>query len=96
MTDQDMLNTAARHIEDGKLDEALGIYKRILEEDPDNEEAREGFRTVYTVMLERDNHDYDLHPAEDRYMALLQLQSYFEAMLTVVKRKRAEYSERPH
>jgi len=43
---QDKLDQASRHYNDGQYDEAVAVWKGILQEDPQNERAREGLQMV--------------------------------------------------
>ncbi len=43
---QQKLDQASRHYNDGEYDEAAAAWKAILQEDPQNERAREGLQMV--------------------------------------------------
>ncbi len=43
---QQKLDQASRHYNDGQYDEAVAVWKGLLQEDPQNERAREGLQMV--------------------------------------------------
>jgi len=71
----------------GNMKEALEIFQEILENDPENADAREGFRLAYASQL-NETEDVELSSKLERKMLVVKRSiDFLEAMRTVVVQK---------
>jgi tetratricopeptide (TPR) repeat protein len=92
-TRRSLLEQASGTLERGDIQGALELFKQLLEDDPDDENAREGFRLAYAVMLEgKESIVIPEESVQRKHAALIQLLEYLEAMLKVVRRDRIRHS----
>ena len=83
------LDEADLLFDSSKLNEALTIYKKILDLDPDNLRAQNGFTKVYTLLLEeKEDVESKEVDKETRLTILLNMLEFFDAILRLIKRKK--------
>ncbi len=89
---EDIIRQALQHAEnlllDNKVEEALGVYKEILEADKDNILAQEGFRHAYAKLLESEGNESEAVDNSTRIACLFRELKILEAYMLVLKRRK--------
>ena len=70
-----------------KIEEALSIFKILLDANPDDEEAKNGFRHAYTRLVQSSKAaaEAELNESELMLNSLTKVARYFEAMKKVIQ-----------
>jgi hypothetical protein len=89
------LENAKNLLEAGKIEKALNIFKIVLENDPDNLDAQEGFRQAYTALLKKEGGQKQEEISDGNKTAvLIKSLELLEIMRRVVRKKRKEKSRK--
>jgi len=81
----DLLSRAFELFHESRLDQALEIIQRILEEDPENPHAREGFRLIYAEKYKIQEESKIDTRMEKKLEVIRRTVRFMEAMRTVVR-----------
>ena len=87
------LTKGYRSFHEGDIDSAFDIFQSILEEDPDNQDAREGFRLSYAARLKAEEDESKQEKLEQKLEVVRRSVHFLEAMRKVVSKDLGDGSE---
>lgn len=81
------LTNGFRLFHSGNIDDSLAIFQGILEEDPDNPDAQEGFRLAYTAKLKDQETEVRQEKLERKLEVVRRSVKFLDAMKSAARKK---------